>query len=107
MYEMASLVGDEGVAVAPHPAPHLLLTAAELAWWVTETGWGRALAPVLPRCDVGHGRPVLVVPGFLAGDVLTRGCVDTCATVVSVRTDGNSAVTMGSPTSSCGGCWLV
>jgi len=75
MYELTKAAdgADDASKVASHPTPSLLLTAAELGRWLAELGWGTALAPVLPRHDVGQGRPVLIVPGFMAGDGLTRG----------------------------------
>lgn len=70
MYEITE--AGSGERSASLRRPHVLLTAAEFGRWTVEKGWQTALAPFLPRPNVGRGRPVLVIPGFLAGDGLTR-----------------------------------
>ncbi len=62
--------GNQDV-VPPLSRPSLMLTASEFPRWTLEAGWGTLLASVLPAPNVGNGRPVLVLPGFLAGDGLT------------------------------------
>jgi len=51
--------------------PSRLLLLAE--WrWVAEFGLGIATLPALMQAEKGDGHPVLVLPGFLAGDVSTE-----------------------------------
>ena len=71
MYEMTEVVGPDGVR-QQFPTPSIWLTAAEAGRWATEVGIHRALSPVLPKPNVGRGRPVLVVPGFGASDGMTK-----------------------------------
>lgn len=52
-------------------APSLLLTAAESRAFL-EFGAMLAARPLLARAARGDNRPVVVLPGFLAGDVSTR-----------------------------------
>ena len=63
MYEMTQVVGADGVRVQ-NPTPSIWLTAAEFGRWATEVGMHHAFSRVLPKRDVGQGRPILVVPGF-------------------------------------------
>src|SRR4051812_4147817 len=52
------------------PGPQLLFTEAARAG--LEFGASTALLPVLRRAPHGDGHPVLVMPGFMAGDNSTR-----------------------------------
>src|SRR5262245_65582181 len=56
-------------SVLAPPSP--LLTALEGRAWLELASVLPAL-PVLDRAPVGDGHPVLVLPGWLAGDVSTR-----------------------------------
>ena len=71
MYEMTEVVGEDGVR-RQNPSPSVWLTAAEFGRWAGEVGLHRAVSPVLPKPDLGQGRPVLVVPGFGATDGMTK-----------------------------------
>ncbi len=71
MYEMTEVVGPDG-ARQQHPTPSIWLTAAEVGRWATEVGMHHAFSRVMPKRDVGQGRPVLVVPGFGASDGMTK-----------------------------------
>jgi len=71
MYEMTEVVGEDGVR-RENPTPSAWLTAAELGRWATEVGMHRAVSGLLPKPDLGRGRPVLVVPGFGATDGMTK-----------------------------------
>jgi pimeloyl-ACP methyl ester carboxylesterase len=53
------------------PCPAWWLTASDLGRASVEVAAWRAVRRVLPRTDRGEGRPVLVLPGFLAGDRVT------------------------------------
>ena len=52
-------------------APSKLLLLGEFRW-VYEFGLGIATLPALMQAERGDGHPVLVLPGFLAGDVSTE-----------------------------------
>lgn len=71
MYEMTEVVGADGVRVQ-NPMPSIWLTTAEFGRWATEVGMHHAFSRVLPKRDVGQGRPILVVPGFGASDGMTK-----------------------------------
>lgn len=62
--------GPEGST--PLPRPPLALTALEAARFSVEYPASVLLDAVIPRRDVGGGRPVLVLPGFYATDGLTK-----------------------------------
>jgi pimeloyl-ACP methyl ester carboxylesterase len=53
------------------PFPSWWLTASDLGRASVEVAAWHAVRRVLPRTDRGEGRPVLVLPGFLAGDRVT------------------------------------
>ncbi len=71
MYEMTEVVGEDGVRVQ-NPTPNIWLMAAEFPRWASEVGLHRAVSPLLPKRNLGHGRPVLVVPGIGANDGMTK-----------------------------------
>lgn len=71
MYEMTEVVGEDGVR-KQHPTPSIWLTAAEFPRWASEVGIHRAVSPILPKPNVGRGKPILVVPGFGASDGMTK-----------------------------------
>ena len=52
--------------------PSLLLTAAEMARLSVEYSTSLLIDAVTPSRTTGEGRPVLVLPGFYAGDEATR-----------------------------------
>jgi pimeloyl-ACP methyl ester carboxylesterase len=56
----------------PLPRPPMLLTVLEAARLSIEYPTSVALDKVIPARDVGHGHPVLVLPGFYATDGLTN-----------------------------------
>jgi pimeloyl-ACP methyl ester carboxylesterase len=58
--------------VAAYPKPSLLLTAAEMARLSVEYPTSLLIDAVTPSRSTGEGRPVLVLPGFYAGDEATR-----------------------------------
>jgi pimeloyl-ACP methyl ester carboxylesterase len=62
--------GAEGVA--SYPKPSLLLTAAEMARLSVEYPASLLVDAMTPSRDTGNGRPVMVLPGFYAGDEATR-----------------------------------
>ncbi len=65
----------EGGHAAGAGGPHRALMALELPRWTVEYGASRLIdltrAAVPGERDLGHGRPVLVLPGFSAHDRLT------------------------------------
>ena len=67
MYDFA---GDEH-AGERLPRPRWALTALEPLRMPVELGWSLALDRLTPASDVGAGRPVLVLPGFSANDLMT------------------------------------
>ncbi len=75
--EHAAGSGDAGGTTAG--GPHRALMLLELPRWSAEYGASRVLdlartvtAPITPgERDLGHGRPVLVLPGFSGNDRLT------------------------------------
>jgi pimeloyl-ACP methyl ester carboxylesterase len=69
MYEFEKTA--EGQAVEAYPRPNPLLTVSEFVRAPVEYAWSRALDAIVPRHQVGDGRPVLVLPGFYATDGLT------------------------------------
>ena len=71
MYEMTEVTGDDGVR-QQNPMPSLWLMAAEFPRWAGEVGLNRAMTSLLPRRNLGQGRPVLVVPGIGANDGMTK-----------------------------------
>jgi pimeloyl-ACP methyl ester carboxylesterase len=58
--------------VASYPKPSWLLTAVEMARLSVEYPASVLVDAVTPSQDTGNGRPVLVLPGFYAGDEATR-----------------------------------
>ncbi len=65
MYEMTE-VGQQ------NPTPNIWLMAAEFPRWASEVVLHHASSSLLPKRDVGQGRPVLVVPGIGANDGMTK-----------------------------------
>ena len=70
MYEMTEVVGEDGVR-QPNPTPSAWLMAAEFPRWASEVGLHYAASSLLPKRNLGQGRPVLVVPGIGANDGMT------------------------------------
>ena len=58
-------------SVVPLPQPSWWLTATELGRASVEVATWHAVRHALPSGGRGDGRPVLVLPGFLAGDLAT------------------------------------
>ena len=73
MYDFGSTSGDEsGASTESLAKPHVVLTACEAARVSIEYTSSLLLDAVTPSRSVGDGRPILVIPGFYAGDGLTR-----------------------------------
>jgi hypothetical protein len=73
MYDMrGDADGENHGGVASYPKPSLLLTALELARVSVEYPASVLVDAVTPSRTTGEGRPVLVLPGFYAGDEATR-----------------------------------
>lgn len=70
MYDFEAERAD-GEATTSASAPARALMYLELPRWIGEYAASRALDLVTPARDVGHGRPVLVLPGFSANDAMT------------------------------------
>lgn len=62
---------DDDPAVDRLPVPSWALTLLEPARLPVELSWSLALGALTPGSDVGRGRPVLVIPGFSANDLMT------------------------------------
>lgn len=77
MYDFAATDPDAAPTAGAAPpratygAPHVLLTAAEPLRLPVELGTSLLSDLVWPPSPTGGGRPVLVLPGFYASDVLT------------------------------------
>jgi len=71
MYEITEVTGEDGVR-RQNPMPSPWLMAAEFPRWAGEVGLNRAMSSLLPRRNLGRGRPVLVVPGIGANDGMTK-----------------------------------
>lgn len=56
------------------PRPSLLLTALEIGRFSVELPTSLLVDALVPASDEGHGRPVLVLPGFYSPDGATRRC---------------------------------
>ena len=71
--------------------PSLLLTAGEAVRFPAEyaASW---LVDRLPAADVGHGRPVLVIPGFGATDVVVERGAEAVAHVKELTQFGAESV---------------
>jgi pimeloyl-ACP methyl ester carboxylesterase len=63
--------GEHAGGQEPAAAPARALMYLELPRWLGEYAASRTLDLVTPARDVGHGRPVLVLPGFSANDAMT------------------------------------
>lgn len=68
---MYDFEAERAGGAAPASAPARALMYLELPRWVGEYAASRTLDLVTPARDVGHGRPVLVLPGFSANDAMT------------------------------------
>src|ERR1700710_2207448 len=69
---MYDFQGGGEAGVSSYPKPSLLLTAAEMARLSVEYPTSLLVDAVTPSRSTGGGRPVLVLPGFYAGDEATR-----------------------------------
>lgn len=69
---MYDFQGAGAKGATSYPKPHLLLTAAEVARVSVEYPTSVLIDAVTPSRSTGEGRPVLVLPGFYAGDDATR-----------------------------------
>jgi pimeloyl-ACP methyl ester carboxylesterase len=69
---MYDFQGGGEMGVTSYPKPSLLLTAAELARLSVEYSTSLLIDALTPSRTTGEGRPVLVLPGFYAGDEATK-----------------------------------
>lgn len=72
MYDFeAERAAADGRTSAAARGPARALMYLELPRWLGEYAASRTLDLVTPARDLGHGRPVLVIPGFSANDAMT------------------------------------
>lgn len=75
MYDLSKHGGGTTYAASARlPKPSLWFTACEIGRFSVEYPSSRLVDALVPAGDEGHGRPVLVLPGFYSPDGATRRC---------------------------------